>query len=227
MPQYVTINTTAETICFISAVILLRKDTVVIWRTIIVFLLITCITELAAIPIKKRYIADPIHTISNIWLYNILLLFQAMFFSLMFAYLFKNHKHSKPILFGALLVIYVLFVYEVFLHGIFEYNNLTQTVMSVLLVFYSFFYFYNLLKSDNNINLKYSPEFWWVVGTLFFYFGGTACNIFYEKIKAVLIIHKHYLGYIYNALNIILYSCWSYSFICRKWLSTRTITSKA
>ena len=35
--------------------------------------------------------------------------------------------------------------------------------------------------------------------------------------------HQHLTYFIYKTLNVILYSCWSYSFICRKWLTKRVV----
>jgi hypothetical protein len=69
--------------------------------------------------------------------------------------------------------------------------------------------------------LKSSPEFWWVAGVLFFYFAATICNLFEEKLEDIVITSTQNLNYfVFKALNIILYSCWSYAFICRKWLKT-------
>ena len=114
-------------------------------------------------------------------------------------------------------------IYELFVDGAFKKHNITTSVMSVLFVLYSLYYFYCLLKDESHINLKYYPPFWWTAGVLFFYFGSTACNVFYSKLSVITVTPKHYLTYyIYNGLNIILYGCWSYSFICRKWAVSKS-----
>ena len=219
MIYYFTVNTIIELICFITALVCLLNDNSRIWRSMIVFLFITCVTEMAGIYVKKLYLADRQHVHPNLWLYNILLIFQVGFFSLMFYTLLRKYINSKPIIISGLALIIVLYNYELFSHGIFLYNELTNTVLLVLCVLYSLFYFFLLLKDERYIQLKKSAEFWWVAGILFFYFGTTACNLFFDKLHAVVFTSGHYLTYyIYAMLNIILYSCWSYSFICRKWL---------
>lgn len=215
---YLTINTTTEIICFSVALTCLSKDNNGVWRSVILFLLLTLITEFTGIYIKKLYLADTIHIRPNVWVYNFFIVFQVGFTSLMFSSLLNKYIKSKPIIIGGLTLLAAFYIYEVFLHGIFEKHNLTTISMSVLFVLYSLYYFYLLLRDEEYIDLKYSYAFWWVTGLLFFYFGRIACVIFNYKLSLIIITPKHYLTYyIYNALNIILYSCWSYSFICRKW----------
>jgi hypothetical protein len=223
MLQFFTINTVSEAICLLIALLSFKKSDIISIVSIF-FLFITCATEMTAIPIKKHYIADPAHVISNAWLYNILLVFQMTFFSFLFYHLLNKFRDNRAIIYIGFAVLVVLYIVDVTNHGFFEYNNLTNTVMSVLMVCYGFYYYYNLLNNNSYINLRYSSEFWLATGVVLFYFGDTGCNLFYEKIKPILPPNKHYLGYIYNVLNVILYGCWSYAFICRKWI-TRTSES--
>ena len=218
MLNYLTANTTIEIICLLFAVICLIKDPSLVWRIMILYLLITCVAEIFGI-----YIARQTH--NNHWVYNIFLLFEEGFTTLMFSHLLNKYINSKPIIIIGLALFIISYIYEIVTHGFFRYNHITYTAMSVLFVLYSCFYYYLLLKDDHYIELKYSSEFCWVVGTLIFYFANTACNLFDDKLYSIMITPKHHLSYfIFKALNIILYSCWSYSFICRKWLTT---TSKS
>jgi hypothetical protein len=227
MQHYFTLNTIVEIICFLIALICLKKDNDVVWRSAILFLFITCVMEMTGIYVKRLYLADRLHIPSNAWVYNILILFQAGFFSLMFQHLLKKHSYSRFIIVGGFALLIILHIYEIISQSIFVYDSLTNTAMSVLFVLYSFYFYYCLIKDDMYINLKYSPAFWWVAGTLFFYFGTTVSNLFYEKLTSIVVNSKHnliYLKYLYNSFNILLYGCWSYSFICKKWLIT---TSKS
>jgi hypothetical protein len=190
----------------------------------ILFLFITVIIELLGVYLKALYKADPIHVLSNSWLYNVYRIFEASFISLMFIGLFKNYINSKPIILSGLAILASLYIYETIIHTIFKKHNLMASTMSVLFVIYSLYYFYHLVKDDNYYNLKYSPSFWWVTGVLFFYFGDTALNLIFEKILFHKITPNYYpIGTIYQILNVLIYSCWSYAFICKKWL---TVTSK-
>jgi hypothetical protein len=140
---------------------------------------------------------------------------------LMFAYLLSRYTQSKALIVMGLFSFIGLYIYDLTNHGFFVYNNLTYTVMSVIFVLYSLYYYYLLLKDDSFVNLRYSPAFWWVAGVLFFYFSTTACNLFNDKLNTIMLTPKHHLSYfIFKALNVILYGCWSYSFICRRWLTT-------
>lgn len=221
MLPYLTINTVSEILCLITAAICLSKDNSLAWRSMVLFLLITCIIELSGIYIKRLNIEDHKHLHRNEWLYNIFMIFQIYFMIYMFYHLLKQyHNNKRWIIFPGTGLLIVLYVYEVCKHGVLEEHILTFTTMSVLFVLYGFYYFYYLHKDENYLQLKTSPAFWWVCGTLFFYFGVTACNLFFDKLM-IKITPKHYLTYyIFNVLNVILYSCWSYSFICRKWLRT-------
>ena len=107
---------------------------------------------------------------------------------------------------------------EVIKDGVLVKHIWTTSTMSVLFVIYGLIYFYWLLKDDNDVKLTYSSSFWWVTGALFFYFGSTISNVFFNRLSTIMVSPKHYLTtYIFNALNLILYGCWCYSFICRKW----------
>ena len=227
MLNYFTLNTTIETVCFIVACICLIKDKSLVWRSMVIFLLITCIAEFMGIHVKRLYLADRIHIHPNGWVYNILMVFQAGFMSLMFQYFLRTHKYARYAIGVGFIALLLLHLYEIFNNSIYSYDELTNTIMSVLVVFYSFYFYYSLLNDDTYIGLNKSAEFWWVVGILFFYFATTVSNLFYDRLSSIVIKSRHnlmYLRYLNNALNIILYSCWSYSFVCRKWL---TKTSEA
>jgi len=219
MLHYFTANTTIEFICFLFAVVCLIKDSSTVWRCQVLYLLITCIAEFYGIYVSS-------HQYNNQWVYNIFILFEAGFTFLMLAHLLKKYKNSRSAIMAGIAVFLVAYIYCIINKGFLHYVYPAYTLMSVEFVLFSLFYYYLLLKDDNYVDLKYSPGFWWVAGTLFFYFGNTACDIFDDKLYLVVIntFHQHLTYFIYKALNIILYSCWSYSFICKKWLTT---TSKA
>lgn len=222
MIHFLTLNTLLEFLCFFVALICLRKDADWLWRDQIWFLLITCITELAGIYVKNFYRVDGNNGHPNGWVYNIYLLFQITFLSLVFNHFLKKHTKCKPIIIGGLVLMFLVFVFEVIEHGFLKYNSVTNTVMSVCLVFYSLYYYYYLLKDDAYISLLHLPSFWWVAGVLLFYFGKTACNLFYNMLSPTaenFSQQLRYISYIYYGLNFLMYGLWSYSFICRKWLT--------
>jgi len=217
MLNYFTLTIIAELSCLLVAIICLSKDNVRIWHYFSAFLLITVIAELTGIYLKRN------HHPHNGWVYNILMVFEFAFINIMYVAIFRRYSIGKAIIISGFGLFALLYTYEFLKHGLFEYNNLSYTTMSIILVIYALFYYYDLMNNDNYIRIIYSAEFWWVTGGLFYYFGETACDLFYDKLQAVHIAFFHSLTYyIYNILNLLLYGCWSYSFICRKWLEKRS-----
>src|SRR5579875_33050 len=153
MLPYLTINTIAEIGCFLIAVTCLLKDKSLAWRSIVLFLFITCMTELSGIYIKRLNIEDHIHLHRNEWLYNIFMIFQIYFMSYMFYYLLKQYNNPRWIIISGACFLIVLYIYEVYKHGVLEDHILTFTTMSVLFVLYSFYYFYLLHKDEKYLKL--------------------------------------------------------------------------
>lgn len=216
--QYFTINTSAELICFISALISLRKNNNWVSWLIVVFLLITVVTEMIAIPIKMHYLADTKHNLPNIWLYNLLLIVQLSFYNIIFVMLFNRRIYTISTLFVFLPILFGFYIYEICTHGLYEYNELTNSIFAIEMVLFALIFYYLFFKSETDISLGTDADFWFVAGVLFFFFGSTALNFFYAPIKKILPHNKHFVGYIYNVLNVLLYGLWSYSLICRRWL---------
>jgi hypothetical protein len=212
MLHYFSVGTVSELICLIIALICLTKDSSLIWRIMILYMLITCLAEFAGVYVERQG-----HF--NYWIYNSFLFFEAGFNLLIFGYLYTQYNKSKYSLVGVSLFV-ILYTYQLNRHGINAYDNLTYTIMSATYVLYGLYYYHLLILDDNHVNLKYLPAFWWVAGTIFFYFGNTACNLFSIRFGG-LKTYQHLSYVVFKVLNVILYGCWSYSFICKKWLTTK------
>ncbi|NHA04255.1 hypothetical protein G7092_10635 [Mucilaginibacter sp. HC2] len=210
MLKYFTINTVSEFICFGVALFCLFKDKSNAWRFFIVYLLVTCIVEILGIQCRKVW-----HT-SNFMLYNIFVVVECTTISCFFYYLYKQYQYKSMWLIVWLIVFFVCYgaemVTEKFNSFVFE----TTTLMSIVFVLASLNYYYLILKDEQFRQLSNYAPFWWVNGVLFFYFGSTACNIFFDYFmedKSLISGSVRYM--IFNIIDIILYCCWSYSFICR------------
>jgi len=156
---------------------------------------------------------------SNHFVYNTLLIVQVSIFHIMFAHLFRQYNISKVPLLAGLAILSIKYVYDVFNKSFWIFSQDTYTLLSVLIVLYGFIFYYYLLTDDSYIDLKYSSAFWWVSGIMIFCFGSMACNIFEERLNHVMVSGHHLAYYIFRVLNVFLYGFWSFSFICRKWLS--------
>jgi len=225
MFDFLTVSTGAELFGLTTAIICLRNDQSLIWRGQILFLLITWLVEIEGYNLKKDYVnalvakTDLPH--GNVWLYNILLIFQAVFISLVFYDVVKVYVNSKYFIIVGLAVLAVFYAIDLSQHGVFKKHNNTTLVMSILFVIYSFSYYYYLINERQHHNIFKLAPFWWVTGTLFFFFGQIASTVFFQILSTIEI--KFITTYtIYKILNVILYGCWSYSFICRKWLTNKS-----
>jgi cell shape-determining protein MreD len=208
---YITLNTSAELTCFFVALVFLLKDKDPVWRMVIPFLMLTCLVEFFGIHMRKVW------GVPNGLLYTLFLLAECSFISYFFHHLYKRYFNKPRWLFGWLAVFLTIYVTETTIRGFGSYASVSAIVMSIAFVLAALLFYYLKLKDEQFEPLLTSPSFWWVSGCLFFYFGGTACNVFFDYLKNNEV--SSYSGsirhQIFIILNIILYSFWSVSFICR------------
>jgi len=211
MITYFTLNTVSEFLCFLISLFCLLRDANGVWRNFIFFLFLTCLVEIAGI-----YIRHVLHR-PNIILYNIFLAVECVVLNYFFYKLLHAGSSLRKLLIGWLLFFLLFYIGELNLKGFRAYASATSTLMSVELIFASVYFYYLLLKEEKPRALsKYAP-FWWVNGTICFYFAGIACNIFFDYLLQVknpgVALTARYI--VFSILNVMLYSSWSYSFICR------------
>ena len=202
----------AEIISLIVALFLLLKDKIAFWKINIIYLIIALSAETGG-----GYLAHQLK--HNLWIYNTFLLFEITFISYGMYYCLKKHINPRPIVFTGLGFCYLTFIIFTLRNGIHYYNDIFNdqavNVMSVIFVLYCLYYYYKLLNDEETLDLKYHPEFWWVNGVLFYYFGSTATNLTYDLFKIKVFDHIPLRLFIYYITNVILYSNWIYSYICR------------
>jgi hypothetical protein len=211
MTAYFTLNTVSEFLCFLISLFCLFRDTNGIWRSFMLFLLLTCLVEVAGI-----YIRHDLHK-PNVILYNIFLVVECVVLNYFFYNLMHTGQLLKKGLIGWLLFFGLFFIGELTLKGFHAYVSATSTLLSVELIFASVYFYYLLLKEEKPRALSRYASFWWVNGTICFYFAGIACNLFFDYMLQVknsgAALSARYI--VFSILNVILYSSWSYSFICR------------
>jgi hypothetical protein len=211
MSIYFTINTLAELICAAIGCYCLvgKKDKTLqlLWG----FVLLTCLVEMYGIHIKK------IDHERNAWLYNHFLLLQLTFYSIIFYQILKRYINPIPLLGAGILLVVSLFGYQAYTHDPTLRYGWAQLAFSITMSGYCLYYFYLLLAKDDFIELKTYWAFWWVAGTLFYFFAVSVVNIYSEPLQRLLTSQGENLSLVYKTLNIILYSCWSYAFICKRW----------
>ncbi|MEO7212577.1 hypothetical protein [Mucilaginibacter sp.] len=206
-----TLNTVAELICFLVALIFLYRDKSAAWRLLIVYLLLTFAAETTGLVIRKVFLSP------NLPVYNTFVVVECFFTSYFFYTLFKPYGYSMKWLFGWLALFTVMYISELFYVQFADFVAVTASIMSIVFVLACMWFYYLKLTDERYEPLLQSAEFWWVSGALFFYFGSTACNIFFDYLKQneVSTYNSSIRYIIFNVLNIILYSFWSFSSVCR------------
>jgi len=206
-----------EIVCFFTALLCLFKAKDNAWRGMIIYLFIVCLAEITGRQIRIAH-----H--HNAWVYNISLIAEALFNSLLFGSILKQYFKSKALILSGLALIFLVYIFDTISHGFLIFNDHTTTLMSVVFVIYSFYYYFLLIRDEHYTDLKQNASFWWITGSLFFYFGSTASNLFYGFLSGIT-LGSHNVTYTVNmALSILLYGCWIYSFICKRWQQTRSGT---
>ncbi|MES2265654.1 MAG: hypothetical protein V4520_02760 [Bacteroidota bacterium] len=208
---FLTFNTVSEFLCLLAAIIFLYREKSIAWKLFIPFLLLTCSVEVAGIYMRE------IMQVRNYPIYNLYLIFECGFTSYFFFYLYQAYRYRPIWLFTWLSLFTVMYATDMVSHGGKLFAGDTATVMSVVFVLASLYFYYLKLKDPHFVPLIHSAPFWWVSGTLFFYFGSTVCNTFFTYLSNYeSITYSRSIRYIiFNVLDVTMYIFWSYAFICR------------
>ncbi len=152
----------------------------------------------------------------NHWLYNIYLPLE-MGFKFYILYKLCYRLFRVELLLAASLVLFAgFYFYESFSSGFSKYSFMSNSIGSIGIIIICCSYFYHFLKKEDYVNIYTHAPFWIITGLFFFYFGTTACNIFFNYLASIYVKQHIPIRYIvFTMLNFILYGCWSYSFICK------------
>lgn len=205
----ITLNILVELICFITALICVLK--IKVWRSQVAYLFLICATE-----IFGRVLLKVMGQVTNSWLYNIFLVIEAFFVGYMFYKLMAakvKYINSHACVF--VVIFLTSYIYGIVDKGFMEFNDFCNTVVSVCYCIMGMYYFYWLMNRDEYVAILRFAPFWWVAGTLLYYFGSTVLNIFHDTL---INMKDHSIRrYMMQFINIILYGTWAYSFILKRW----------
>jgi len=204
--MFLSANNIIELSGLFLALIFLLNDRNKIWKSQILFLM-----AVSAIELTGRYYRIVIQQ-NNSWIYNLYLLLEMGFVNAIFYAFFKNYVSGRLYVIAGATLFIIIYIIEITNHGISGFNVISDTLISVHFCICSLLFYYQLLKSDRYEQLSKLPSFWWVNGILFFYFGSVACDLFFTQLFA---IPNNLRSDIYVILNLLIYSSWSYAFLCR------------
>lgn len=174
------------------------------------FLLLSLAVEITGLIMSRN-------NIQNLWMYNFFTCFEFVFYSLLFKQVL-NGTGVKNVISYAVIVYVLLFLLNIFLvQGFTKYHTITYRIGSVMVVTWCYLYFRQLMRSGEYVQILKEPFFWISTGLIFFYAGfffymSAADLIMYQKLQVNTLVFK----VISDSLNIILYTCFLISFLCRQ-----------
>ena len=137
MTAYITVNTLSEFFCLAISIFCLYREKDKVWKNFILFLLVTCLVEIAGI-----YIRRGLH-LPNFMLYNIFLVIECAVLNYFFYHLVKDNHNLKKLLTGWLVIFLLFYFIELYVKHFKAYLSVSLTIMSVELILISIYYYYH------------------------------------------------------------------------------------
>jgi hypothetical protein len=152
---------------------------------------------------------------SNMWIYNGFTIIRMLFYSWFFYLILTDQKVKKLLL----VVTIISFVTAVLNYALIQTPHYVNTYSIILtnglIILLTLAFFHQLLADSQVIKLQRHPGVWIALGSLLYYSGSLPFFIFFNY----LLSHHYTLAqsylYINDVLNIIMYSCFIITFLCR------------
>ncbi|MCY1532582.1 hypothetical protein D9M68_678650 [compost metagenome] len=164
------------------------------------------------------YLRNHGHLRTN-WVYNLYGIAEITAISCMLHEILKPKIRNWRLFYFGIGLVACLYLGETISHGIYKRYDLTNGVFGVFVVLCALSYLKHLMEDPSYTTLSRDPNFWWMVGTIFFYFAYTSLNVLHGQLIKFPSAYNPLFRYTYAIINIMLYSVWSYAFICKKWKS--------
>ncbi|SDL71078.1 hypothetical protein SAMN04488084_102198 [Pedobacter antarcticus] len=208
--NYFTVNTVVELICLIIGTCFIFNEKQPAWWIFYGYIFLTCIVEFTGIHLRLQ-------KLPNMTVYNIFLIPEGIVISYFFYSLYQKYTNKIKWLIAWIGIFLIFWIAETLSDSFQGFAFNTSSFISISFVLASLYYYYLILKDPNFEKLGSYAPFWWVNGVLFYYFGTTAINIFFDYLlQDNIYTFPHSIRYnVIKIVNVFLYSCWSYAFICR------------
>ena len=173
-----------------------------------VFLFVSGIVQLIAISLAYSQK-------SNIAIYNFNSVFEFSFFLFVLREIIVNKNAKKT----ALIIMWIYPVFAsfniIFIQKINNWNSVSYSLGSLFVVALSVYYFFELFKLPNSMNLAKEPPFWLCSGLLFFYCCSFPFFGLINFMRNMPLVILQNLGSILTFLNILLHLSFTIAFLCR------------
>jgi hypothetical protein len=188
----------------IVGVILYRRIHPSVLKIFVPFLALSLAVELTGLITSRM-------NLHNQWMFNFFTCIEFLFYSYIYSRLLE--KKWVKVIHYCMIAYPVLFLANVFFNqGVAHFHTITYLIGSVMVVFWCYLYFRQLMLSPHYTPVFRNPVFWISTGLLFFYTG------FFFYMSAVDFLgwrDKTYWHIISGTLNTLLYGCFLIAFLCR------------
>ncbi|RYY56645.1 MAG: hypothetical protein EOO09_05815 [Chitinophagaceae bacterium] len=183
------------------------------WRIFTWYMLFTVLLELAGFLLYFHLFKGS----SNEWLYNLRFPVEMAFFAWFFLKTMAAYRIRPQWFITGWALVVAAWMYESYTDRFMGYSDSANLLASVLIIISCCVFYYQLLRAKEYVDLPSWPPFWIVSGLFIFYFGSTGLNVFSDRLSAIYRTTGIPIRFIIMVvLNFILYTCWSYAFICIK-----------
>lgn len=199
-----------ELLCLLACIFLFRNMRTSWWHIFIPFLLFTLVVEVIGL-IIVIYLKE-----TNYWVFNIYMPIKFAFFLFTLSHIARQFFSTRIWIITGLFLFCVLYICEIVVSGFFKYCFYSNLFISLWIAVLCCQFLYAFMKKNDYINLNAYAPFWIIAGFLSFNLGSAACNIFFNQLTAInrqLNMPVRFI--IFNVLSLILYTCWTYAFVCR------------
>lgn len=151
----------------------------------------------------------------NLQLYNCFMLVSFMAYAFYFKQIIKSTFIRNAIL--VFLYLYPIFWYFVvfFIFKIGEWNSYVYVIGGLFTVFWAIMYCYQLFTSEEIVRFRYCSEFWIAIGLIIFYSCGLPYMGMFNFLTKNHLQIAIYLRQVILISNIVMYSLFSYAFLCQ------------
>jgi hypothetical protein len=193
----------------IAGIIRYRRIQPMTLRLFVPFLILSLIMEITGMVTVKMHL-------QNHWIFNFFTCFEFLFYSYIYSRLLEDRKWIRIVRYCIVLYPALFLINIFFVEGFYRFHTITYRVGSVMIVFWCYLFFRQLMRSEAFISIFRMPAFWISTGLLFFYAG----FFFYMSAGYILmytrlVIDRMVWYAISGTLNAILYGCFLIAFLCQ------------
>lgn len=187
------------------------------FRVFSIFLISTLLVEIFAIAWKWELCKTAYWSFSpsNLWIYNAFLMIRHLFFLAYFHEILTAPSLKKFITISIIPFLILACINYAIIQTPHKVTTYTIILANVITVLLSLAFFRQILRDKKVIRLSSSSEFWIALGAFIYYSGTLPLFIFFNYL-----LKEHYsmaesYSYINDALNIMMYTFYLISFICK------------